>query len=191
MAGSRAAQRDTTRSTPRPEAPASLEAMGAQLALALEGLAERYRRMGALAGARRAAVRGVNHRGLTAALTEEASLAGEIATLNQQRSQAARLIESAVGAPARGPATASWLGGRIGGETGERVLAAAAALREALAAVRDDVRADRMALSTLEAHARGILQAAAESQSHAGTYGRRGAFEARREQVVSSMDLTS
>ena len=190
MAGTKPAQRATPRSIRPPEAE-SVQALGTQLAAALEALASCYLRMGELARMRRDAVRKVDHRGLTAALTDEATLAGEIGRLNQQRAQAVRLIESVLGAPEHGPSTAPWIGGRIGGAVGDRVLAASLALREAIGGVHGGVRADRMALSTLEAHARGILQAAAESQSHAGTYGRRGAFESRREQVVSSMDLTS
>ncbi|MFG0256684.1 MAG: flagellar protein FlgN [Phycisphaerales bacterium JB043] len=158
----------------------------------LESLCEVYARLEELAGARRGAIRSVDHRGLADALEGEQSLTGRLVMLNQRRMDAVRAIEGVIGRPERGETSVRWIVERLeAGERRERLAEVGERLRELIRATKRRTESDRLATEKVCAHVRGILQAASERLNHAGTYGQRGTIDARGGQIVSAMDVTS
>jgi hypothetical protein len=155
----------------------------------LAALIDGHRALLDLAGRQRMAIRAADTRAMQACLGEQRLLLERIALLEEDRR---RLVESAAsampGSAARTP-TLTELASLASPAERDRLLAMARDLRGLVEQVRRELSIIRTAASALMGHVEGVMKQVAQRLSHAQTYGRRGAVEAR-VTVVSSLDLT-
>lgn len=167
-----------------------LGARGEALARALDDLAATYARMGQLGRERDAAVQRADMKALAACVARESEAVRQVAEIDQRREQAAGWFKALYGVAPSDDVTATWIARRLPQPIQDRVLEAAAALRERVEAAQENNEASRRAMETLASHMRGVLHAASARMSHTGAYGRRGSVEPGA-MVVSAVDLTS
>ena len=156
----------------------------------VEALVQRYEQMLGVAQQRHEAVRRADPALVTATVEHERTLAQEVAQLESQRAQIVRGLAIALSSDAGEKTTISWIGQRVGGERGERLLRTAAQLRTKLERVQTENEIVRRALMHLASHMEGLWRQVATVLNHARTYGRAGMVEPG-PRVVSAVDVTS
>lgn len=153
----------------------------------LTALLAEHRAMLDLAARQRDALRTADTRAMDACLGEQRERLARIAALDEERR---RLVESVLHSSKGGPATLAQLAALAGPTDRDRLLALASDLKRHIERVREELGVIRAASASLMGHVEGIMRQVVQRLSHAQTYGRRGAVEAR-VSVVSSLDLTS
>jgi hypothetical protein len=177
----------------------TVDAMGGELEGLLKDLLAEHERLLALAGEHRAAIRGADAAALGECVKRQNQAVQRIAELETRRlTLAARMgAAPAPGVGGRGVATAvagaerptvTRLAASLTEPLRGRVMAIASRLREVLERLRKEHAALREAAGVLGAHMDGLMRQITGRLSHAGTYGRRGAVDAR-VQVVSALDV--
>lgn len=163
------------------------EAAGLELESLLRDLLAEHEQLLTLAGVQRTAITKADAAAMSTCVQQQNAIVQRVAGLERRRlALAARMMQGETREPAR--PTVSQLARSLSSPLRERVMAVTGRLREVMERLHKEHLALKEAAGALAGHMEGVMRQITGRLSHAGTYGRRGAVEAR-VQVVSALDL--
>ncbi len=167
--------------TPQPPKAASTQTDLDRLEAMLLDLEHEHHKLLELAGLQREAISRADAKGIGEIVESTAETLGRIATIEQERRKVVKRTDGTI-------PTVDQIIQEADEHHARTLTTRSRSLRSLMAQLKEEHEAVRVASLALTNHMNGLIEQVSAKLSHAGTYGRRGAVDPGRNQVVSSLD---